>query len=64
VSKRASELWKKISDEERAFWDKEAEKEKRRYIIEKESYTGPVSDIFSSNDYFLALSFRLKRIRA
>ena len=43
MSKRASEIWKTLSNKERAYWDQEADKEKQRYIIEKESYTGPVS---------------------
>lgn len=41
VSKKASEMWKSLSAEERLHWDNEAAKEKARYIAEKEIYTGP-----------------------
>lgn len=41
VSKKASAIWRTLSDAERAYWDNEADKEKKRYITEKESYTGP-----------------------
>lgn len=41
VSKKASQLWKALSAEDRVHWDKEAAKEKQRYLAEKESYTGP-----------------------
>jgi len=43
VSKRASEMWKSISAEDRLHWDNEAAKEKQRYLAEKKVYTGPVS---------------------
>lgn len=45
VSKKASELWRNLPAEERSHWNKEAAKEKKRYIAEKELYTGPVSRI-------------------
>lgn len=41
VSKKASELWRNLGAGERSHWDNEAAKEKKRYIAEKESYTGP-----------------------
>jgi len=41
VSKRASELWKATTTEERQHWDNEAMKEKERYMAEKADYTGP-----------------------
>lgn len=41
VSKRASEMWKTLSAEDRLHWDNEAAKEKQRYLAEKEVYTGP-----------------------
>jgi len=41
VSKRASEMWKSISAEDRLHWDNEAAKEKQRYLAEKKVYTGP-----------------------
>lgn len=41
VSKKASELWRKLPVEDRLHWDAEAAKEKKRYIAEKESYKGP-----------------------
>ena len=53
VSKRASEMWKALSAEDRLHWDNEAAKEKQRYLAEKEVYTGPVS--FSSFYIFLWL---------
>jgi len=43
VSKKASELWRKLPAEDRRHWDEEALKEKKRYVAEKEVYTGPVS---------------------
>lgn len=43
VSKKASEMWKALSAEDRLHWDNEAVKEKQRYLVEKEAYTGPVS---------------------
>lgn len=43
VSKRASKMWKEISAKERMYWDRMAEKEKERYVAEKEVYDGPVS---------------------
>lgn len=43
VSKKASELWRNLAKEDRLHWDKEAAKEKLRYIAEKELYKGPVS---------------------
>jgi hypothetical protein len=41
VSKRASKMWKEISAKERMYWDRMAEKEKERYVAEKEVYDGP-----------------------
>jgi len=41
VSKKSSELWKKLSPEERAHWDARAEKDKERFMLEKAAYTGP-----------------------
>jgi len=41
VSKKSSELWKKLSPEERAHWDARAEKDKERFMNEKAAYTGP-----------------------
>jgi len=43
VSKKASELWRNLSAQDRLHWDKEAAKEKERYTAEKELYKGPVS---------------------
>ena len=48
VSKRASEMWKTLSAEDRLHWDNEAAKEKQRYLAEKEVYTGPVSLILNT----------------
>jgi hypothetical protein len=36
-------MWKEISAKERMYWDRMAEKEKERYVAEKEVYDGPVS---------------------
>jgi len=41
VSKKSSELWKKLSTDERALWDARAEKDKQRFMNEKAAYTGP-----------------------
>ena len=41
ISKRSAELWKNLSKEERAVWDKQAAQDKARYNMEKEAYTGP-----------------------
>lgn len=41
VSKKASELWRELPAEDRRHWDEEALKEKKRYVAEKEVYTGP-----------------------
>jgi len=41
VSKKASELWKALSPEERKHWDDIALKDKQRYMAEKANYTGP-----------------------
>lgn len=41
VSKKASVMWRNITPEEREHWDKEALKEKERYLAEKAAYTGP-----------------------
>lgn len=43
MSKKASELWRNLSAQDRLHWDKEAAKEKERYTAEKELYKGPVS---------------------
>lgn len=43
MSKKASELWRKLSAQDRLHWDTEAAKEKERYNAEKELYKGPVS---------------------
>lgn len=40
VAKKASEMWKSLSTREREYWDREAEKEKKRYMSEKAAYTG------------------------
>ena len=40
VSKRASELWKGLSAQERSYWDNQAYQEKQRYVVEKAAYTG------------------------
>lgn len=41
VSKRSSEMWSKLSKEERAPWDQKAKEDKERYNLEKAAYTGP-----------------------
>ncbi len=41
ISKRSSEKWKSLSQEERAVWDAKAEEDKERYNREKDKYTGP-----------------------
>lgn len=41
VSKVVSKLWKNLPTEKREHWDKEAEKEKIRYQMEKVAYKGP-----------------------
>jgi hypothetical protein len=41
VSRRSAELWKSLSTTERAYWDGVADKDKVRYMNEKEVYTGP-----------------------
>mmetsp|Transcript_7210 Transcript_7210/g.10329 ORF Transcript_7210/g.10329 Transcript_7210/m.10329 type:complete len:421 (-) Transcript_7210:305-1567(-) len=41
VSKKSSQLWKSLSQEERQKWDEKARKDKERYMIEKAKYTGP-----------------------
>ena len=41
LSKRASELWRALSAEDRQHWDNEALKEKERYKIENALYNGP-----------------------
>lgn len=41
VSKRSSEKWKKLTPEERAYWDEKARLDKERYNREKANYTGP-----------------------
>lgn len=41
VSKVVSRLWKDLPTKERAYWDAEAEKEKKRFHREKEAYKGP-----------------------
>jgi len=53
VSKKASELWRKLSAHERIHWDVEAAKEKKRYLAEKELYTGPVSREMACGNYWL-----------
>jgi len=40
ISKKASELWKVLSAEDRQYWDDKAMKEKSRYMVEKATYTG------------------------
>jgi HMG (high mobility group) box len=41
ISKRAAELWKSLSAEDRTVWDDVAAQDKQRYMIEKSQYTGP-----------------------
>lgn len=41
VSKIASQMWKNLSAEDRAYWDEESLKDKKRYDSEKLAYTGP-----------------------
>ena len=40
ASKKASELWKALSAEDRQYWDDQAAKEKDRFTSEKAAYTG------------------------
>jgi hypothetical protein len=69
VSKKASELWRKLSAQDRLHWDKEAAKEKERYTAEKELYKGPVSYLIfitilctASHEYFNL--FKCDKVRA
>jgi len=41
VSKRTAELWRKLTDQERAHWNKVAARDKERFLFEQSSYTGP-----------------------
>jgi len=41
VSKKISRVWHALPPNERAHWDEEAEKDKKRYETEKASYNGP-----------------------
>lgn len=41
VAKKASEMWKVVTPEERAHWEGEAKKDKERYTYEKANYHGP-----------------------
>jgi len=41
VSKRISQVWHSLPPNERAHWDEEAEKDKKRYEAEKSVYKGP-----------------------
>merc|ERR1712151_194322 len=41
VSKLVGELWRNLSPEERAVWDKRSSDDKKRYEVEKAMYTGP-----------------------
>lgn len=41
ISKKSSELWRKLPPEERAIWDEKAAADKARYNMEKLQYTGP-----------------------
>jgi hypothetical protein len=41
ISKRSAQMWKSLSQEDRAYWDDVAAKDKQRYMVEKASYTGP-----------------------
>lgn len=39
--KYVAEEWKRLSDQQRAFWDEEARNDKVRYVREKAEYKGP-----------------------
>ena len=41
LSSRISADWKALSDDDREYWRKEAERDKLRYDAEKSAYTGP-----------------------
>jgi len=41
VSKKISQVWHSLAPNDRAHWDEEAEKDKKRYETEKAAYTGP-----------------------
>jgi len=41
VAKLVAEEWRKLSQEDRAVWDKKSSDDKKRYEVEKAMYTGP-----------------------
>lgn len=41
VSKESAQMWKKLTPDEKAYWDDVAAKDKERYMEEKANYTGP-----------------------
>lgn len=41
IAKKVSEAWRNMPPDERAIWDKKAQKDKARYEVEKSMYKGP-----------------------
>jgi len=41
ISKRSAEMWRNLPGKERQHWEEVAAKDKQRYMMEKQSYTGP-----------------------
>ena len=52
ISKRSAQMWKRLSTEDRRFWDEIAEKDKQRYMLEKASYAPDVNVMWQPKAWF------------